>query len=164
MSSASHLGYLSDRKGKRTNPFPTRILIAAVAFLAFASGSVLFGQLTGIGVQKHPMGAPVAIRDITILRGDGDTVVVSDAASGQRIGTYLQDGGGFVYGSLRALERMRTVDAASMAAPYRLIKWESGAISLSDTTNGQRFYLEAFGKDNAAAFAALLDTREGASQ
>ena len=85
MSSASHLGYLSDRKGKRTNPFPTRILIAAVAFLTFASGSVLFGQLTGIGVQKHPTGAPVAIRDIIILRGEGDAKVGTPTVAGASV-------------------------------------------------------------------------------
>ncbi|WP_127596882.1 photosynthetic complex assembly protein PuhC [Nitratireductor alexandrii] len=163
MASASHLGYLSDRKGRHGNPFPAGILIGAALLLVFAAGAVVFGQATGIGVIKHRTGAPVAIRDITILRGADDIVVVADAASGSRIATYEKDTGGFVRGSLRAFERMRMVAKVSEAVPYRLIKWQAGTVSLSDTATGERIYLEAFGKDNAAAFEALLEARGGAS-
>jgi hypothetical protein len=46
--------------------------------------------------------------------------------------------------------------SADMNAPYRLILWEDGRLSLSDTATGQRYYLNAFGIDNARAFAALF--------
>ncbi|WP_428527730.1 photosynthetic complex assembly protein PuhC [Roseibium sp.] len=164
MPSVSHLGYFSDRKGRRGKQFPRRILIGTALLLSFAVAAVVFGQTTGIGVIKHQTGAPVAIRDILITRDAADIVTVTDARSGVVISAFEKDAGGFVRGSLRAFERMRMVAKVPAAAPYRLIQWETGAVSLSDTALGERIYLEAFGKDNAAAFAALLETREGARQ
>jgi len=164
MGSVSHLGYFGDRKGKRTNTFPKGVLIGAALLLVFAAAAVVFGQVTGIGVIKHKVGSPVAIRDVTITRGAEDTVIVTDARNGTQIATYERDTGGFVRGSLRAFERMRMVAKVSETAPYRIIKWEAGTVSLSDTATGERIYLEAFGKDNAAAFETLLGLPEGASQ
>ena len=161
MASASHLGYLAPAAGKGANAFPKRILFSAAALLLFAVGAVVFGQITGIGVLKYRTGAPVAMRDITIERGLNDRVVVTDAVSGIEIAAYETQTGGFVRGSLRAFERMRMVANVAEATPYRLIKWENGAVSLSDTATGERIYLEAFGKDNAAAFAALLGAQGG---
>lgn len=164
MISASRLGYLADRKGRRGAPFPAGILTGAVLLLAFAAGATVFGQVTGIGVIKHRTGSPVAIRDIVLSRGANDTVIVTDAATGSDIATYEKHAGGFVRGSLRAFERMRMVAKVSETAPYRLIKWQAGTVSLSDTATGERIYLEAFGKDNAAAFEALLGAQGGENQ
>ena len=161
MARVSHLGYLGDRTGRKPNLFPTKILAAAIALLVFTAGAVLFGQLTGIGTVRVDSGSPVAVRDIVILRTAADEVIVRDAASGREVVRYAVEEGGFVRGSLRAFARMRQVAKVPLEAPYRLIRWESGQVSLSDTATGERIYLEAFGRDNAAAFAALLDRREG---
>jgi putative photosynthetic complex assembly protein len=59
---------------------------------------------------------------------------------------------------------MRQVATVPFDTPYRLIKWEAGAVSLSDTGTGERIYLDAFGPDNVAAFEALLGEQEGKSQ
>ena len=161
MARVSHLGYLGDRTGRKPNLFPTKILAAAIALLVFTAGAGLFGQLTGIGTVRVDSGSPVAVRDIVILRTAADEVIVRDAASGREVVRYAVEEGGFVRGSLRAFARMRQVAKVPLEAPYRLIRWESGQVSLSDTATGERIYLEAFGRDNAAAFAALLDRREG---
>ncbi|WP_305983760.1 photosynthetic complex assembly protein PuhC [Roseibium sp. MMSF_3544] len=164
MGSVSHLGYFGERKGKRTNTFPKGVLIGAIVLLVFAAGAVVFGQATGIGVIKHRAGSPVAIRDVTITRTADDMVIVKDARNGTQIVAFEKDKGGFVRGSLRAFERMRMVAKVSETAPYRIIKWEAGTVSLSDTATGERIYLEAFGKDNAAAFELLLGQEGGARQ
>lgn len=164
MGSALSLGYLEGRKGKGTNRFPTAILLAAIALLVFSAGAVMFGQATGIGLVKSQVGQPVAVRDITITRGASDSVVVTDLMTGKAIATYPQDAGGFIRGSLRAFERMRQVDGIPTDTAYRIIKWDTGRVSLSDTATGERIYLEAFGRDNAAVFAALLDLKEGTPQ
>jgi putative photosynthetic complex assembly protein len=156
MSSALSLNYLDTRKGRATNRFPLWILLSAAALLIFSASAILFGQSTGMGLVQSEIGRPVAVRDVTIMRAPGDVVVVTDVASGGVIAAYPADTGGFVRGSLRAFERMREVAAAPQDAPYRIIKWDTGRVSLSDTATGQRIYLEAFGRDNAAAFAALL--------
>ncbi|MBO3761741.1 photosynthetic complex assembly protein PuhC [Ciceribacter sp. L1K22] len=161
MRSALSLGYLDGRRAKGTNSLPTWLFISVVVLLVFSAGAVLFGQATGLGLVKQEAGRPVAVRDVIISRGSGDIVVVTDAVSGEMIASYPQDAGGFVRGSLRAFERMRQVAAMPADAAYRIIKWDTGRISLSDTATGERIYLEAFGRDNAAAFAALLDTQGG---
>ena len=102
---------------------------------------------------------PQAIRDIVISGGMDLPVQVLDAHSGKTIASYPVGEGGFVRGSLRALSRMRFVAKTDESVPYRLIRWENGAISLSDTASVERLILNAFGPDNAAAFAALLDAK-----
>jgi len=164
MPPVSHLGYLADRRGRRTNPFPVKILIGVALMLVFAISAIIFGQTTGIGVVKYETGAPVAMRDVVITRNARDVVIVTDARSNERITAYEANAGGFVRGSLRAFERMRMIAGVPADAPYRIIKWETGSVSLSDTGTGERIYLEAFGKDNAAAFAALIEDQKGASQ
>ena len=159
MRSALSLGYLDSRKRRATNRFPRWILLSTAMLLVFVTAAVMFGQETGIGVVRQEAGRPIAIRDITITRAPDDRVVVTDISTGAVIAAYPADEGGFVRGSLRAFERMRDVAAAPKDAPYRLIRWETGRVSLSDTATGERIYLDAFGRDNAAAFAALLGTQ-----
>lgn len=161
MRSALSLGYLDNRKGRATNRFPAWIVLAAISLLVFSAVAIVFGQATGLGLVKQQVGQPVAVRDIMISRGSGDTVIVTDVATNDVIAAYPKDAGGFVRGSLRAFERMRQVAAAPADAAYRIIKWNTGRVSLSDTATGERIYLEAFGRDNAAAFAALLDHQGG---
>jgi len=162
MRSALSLGYFDSRKRWATNRFPRWILLSTATLLVFATAAVMFGQETGIGVVREEVSRPLAIRDITITRAPGDVVMVTDATTGAVIAAYQADEGGFVRGSLRAFDRMRDVAAAPKDAPYRLIRWESGRVSLSDTATGERIYLDAFGRDNAAAFAALLGQQGGA--
>lgn len=164
MGSVSHLGYLADRRGRKPNPFPAPILFGAIAMLIFAAVAIVFGQTTGIGLVQSQLGAPAAIRDISLQRHSDDRVVVIDAVTGAQIASYGAMEGGFVRGSLRAFERMRQVAGIPIEAPYRLIRWDTGRVSLSDTKTGERIYLEAFGRDNAAAFGALLDTQGGAAR
>ena len=161
MKSAMRLGYLDVRQGRKANRFPPVILLSAIALLVFSAAAVIFGQTTGMGLVKQELGQPVAVRDVKITRSAGDAVVVVDAVTGEVIATYPENAGGFVRGSLRAFERMRHVAAVPTDAAYRIIKWDSGRVSLSDTATGERTYLDAFGRDNAAAFAALLGDQGG---
>ena len=137
--------------------FPRYPLYGAIVFVAFSIGAMLFGQSTGIGTVLVDNGSPVAIRDIAIDQSDGDIVRVLDAGSGHEIASFSADEGGFVRGSLRALNRMRQVAGIPLTEPYRVIEWEDGSVSLSDSATGERFYLRAFGKDNAEAFASFLE-------
>lgn len=152
---------LRRRPGQPGTAFPRKLLLGAALVAGFAIVATVFGQTTGIGTVKVNMGEPSAIRDIHLARGDDGLVRVSDAATGAEIAAYAEGEGGFVSGSVRGLDRMRQTSQAAMTAPYRLIRWTNGAVSLSDTATGERIYLNAFGPDNAAAFARLLDTSTG---
>ncbi|MBK5951584.1 hypothetical protein CH339_08710 [Rhodobium orientis] len=144
-----------ERKG-RVPSFPRFPLYSALALVGFALIATIFGSVTDIGTVRNGLGQPVAIRDVVITRDAADSVTVTDAMSGDEIAVIGSGEGGFVRGALRGLDRMRLVAEVGKDQPYRIIKWENGWVSLSDTGTGQRLYLNAFGPDNAAAFEAFL--------
>ena len=137
--------------------FPRFPLYSALALVGFALIATVFGSVTDIGTVRNRLGNPVAIRDVVITRDAAGTVTVTDAMSGDRVAVIASGEGGFVSGALRGLDRMRLVAEVGKDQPYRIIKWENGWVSLSDTGTGQRLYLNAFGPDNAAAFEAFLN-------
>lgn len=146
-------------KGER---FPTKPLYGAFAFIFIAFAAIVFGQTTGIGTVRVEAGDPVAIRDIVMTKDEtGDLVTVVDHATGEKLAAYAENEGGFVRGAFRGLSRIRMVAEVPQAQPYRLIRWSSGAVSLSDTGTGERLYLDAFGRDNVAAFAQFLEGQGG---
>lgn len=147
---------------QRGERFPTLPLYGAFAFVLFACAAVLFGQTTGIGTVRVETGEVVAVRDIVLRATEsGDLVTVSDHATGEQLAAYAENEGGFVRGAFRGLSRIRMVAEIPDTQPYRLIEWSSGAVSLSDTGTGERLYLDAFGRDNVAAFAQFLEGQGG---
>ncbi len=153
-----------DLSQKRRERFPTMPLYGALGFVAFTFAAVLFGQITEIGTVRVETGEVVAVRDIVMTTTpSGDLVTVTDFATGETLAAYAQNEGGFVRGAFRGLSRIRFVAEIPEAQPYRLIRWSSGAVSLSDTGTGERLYLDAFGRDNVAAFAQFLEGQGGSS-
>jgi len=147
---------------KRGERFPTMPLYGAFAFIFFTFAAVLFGQITGIGTLRVETGEPIAVRDIVLqTTASGELVTVTDYASGEELAAYAENEGGFVRGAFRGLSRIRMVAEVPDTQPYRLIRWSSGAVSLSDTGTGERLYLDAFGRDNVAAFAQFLEGQGG---
>lgn len=146
----------------RRERFPAVPLYAALGFVAFAFCAVLFGQITGLGTVRMEIGEAVAVRDIVMVKDKtADLVKVQDFATGDELAAYAQNEGGFVRGAFRGLSRIRMVANVPETQPYRLIKWSSGAVSLSDTGTGERLYLDAYGRDNVAAFAQFLEGQGG---
>jgi putative photosynthetic complex assembly protein len=139
--------------------FPLTPLALGLGLIGFAIAATAFGMTTGIGVMRNTYGEPQAIRDIRIAGAHDTEITIFDARSGAAITTLAPDQGGFVRGSLRALSRMRLVAGTPQDQAYRLIRWENGSVSLSDTATGERIYLNAFGPDNAAAYEKLLASR-----
>jgi putative photosynthetic complex assembly protein len=82
---------------------------------------------------------------------------VLDVGTGQVIAAYPEGEGGFVRGSLRALryERERR-GLAFDGAPYRLVEWRNGRLTLDDPETGYHIELNAFGPNNVAAYRTLL--------
>ena len=151
-----------DRPQKNTRSksrFPRMPLAMGLGLIGFTFVAIVFGMKTGIGTMINVYGQPAAIRDIIITGAHDTEINITDAQSGELIRHFAPTEGGFVRGSLRALSRMRLVAEQPETLPYRLIRWENGSVSLSDTATGERLYLNAFGPDNAAAYAELLASR-----
>ncbi|PPD19905.1 MAG: photosynthetic complex assembly protein, partial [Methylocystis sp.] len=45
------------------------------------------------------------------------------------------------------------------STPFALTRWSDGTVSLEDSATGRRVNLDAFGPDNARAFAQLFTER-----
>lgn len=148
------------QQGKRSaGRFPRLPLVLGLGLIGFTFVAIIFGMKTGIGTMVDVYGQPAAIRDIVITGAHDTEITITDAQTGELIRQLAPTEGGFVRGSLRALTRMRFVAELPETLPYRLIEWENGSVSLSDTATGERLYLNAFGPDNAAAYAEMLASR-----
>ena len=100
-----------------------------------------------------PSGAIVAERVIAFQdRADGAVVAMS---GGAEIAVF-QGEQGFLRGILRSLARGRRGEGLTGAAPFRLVAWADGRVTLDDMANGARVELEAFGTTNVAVFTGLL--------
>lgn len=140
---------------RAANAFPRFPLYGMIGLALAALAAAVVGQTWDVGTVRLKTGAPVAMRDIA-FRQDADALVVLDARSGGEIARLPEAQPGFVHGLVRGLRRARQQMQINDDAPYRLIQWRSGQISLSDTVSGERIYLDAFGPDNAAAMARFL--------
>lgn len=134
-----------------------KILIAALAFIAASIALVAFGRYTGIGTVRITEGAPIAMRDLAFFLQDDGRLRVVDVQTGDRIAALEPKDDGFIHGAMRGLARERKVRGGAADAPWRLIEWDDGKLTLSDVATGLRIDLNAFGPTNRGAFARLLD-------
>jgi putative photosynthetic complex assembly protein len=115
-------------------------------------------RLTGAGQTVLPAPDSGAYtREIAFLSTAGSELKVLDVGTQQVIAAYREGEGGFVRGSLRALryERERR-GLAFDGAPYRLVEWRNGRLTLDDPETGYHIELNAFGPENVAAYRTLL--------
>jgi len=84
-------------------------------------------------------------------------VGVISVDNGQMI-AQVEGQAGFVRGILRALARDRRMRQISSDDAFELISRADGRLTLIDLATNNRIDLESFGKDNAAEFAAFLNT------
>jgi putative photosynthetic complex assembly protein len=93
-------------------------------------------------------------------RPDG-SVLVRNAKDGAIIYTIAPGTNGFMRATLRGLAQERKRSDIGDSAPFRLVHWDDGRMTLEDATTGRRVALEAFGPTNAQAFAQLFSAKGG---
>lgn len=92
-------------------------------------------------------------------RGDG-AVLLTDPATGRDVLLLAPGEDGFLRGTLRGLARDRRMRDLGPEAPFRLVAWSDGRLTLDDTATGRRLDLLAFGQTQVDAFARLLPIGE----
>jgi hypothetical protein len=132
--------------------------VLGLGLIGFSFSAIIFGMTTGIGVMREVSGKPQAIRDIVVAGAHDTEITISTHVRARPSHTCAHRG------RLRPrfTARADTHPAGgwhTLDQPYRIIKWESGSVSLSDTATGERIYLNAFGPDHAAAYEQLLASR-----
>lgn len=136
---------------------PPRIVMrAAVALALFVIIAAGVSRLTGSATQV-PQSTIVAERLLRFVDREDGGVTVVDAATAAPIVEILPASGGFIRGSLRALVRERRAHGIGAEAPFRLVRWADGRLTLDDPATRVHLELDGFGSTNVAAYAALLD-------
>lgn len=131
-------------------------LYGAVSLIAVAFAITIFGQVTEIGTVRLDDTARSETRDVFIRGGDDGVIAVTDATTGALIATIEPGEDGFTQDALRGLLRKRGARVPE-TEPFRVVRWRSGTLSLTDTATGDQVYPGAFGPDSAAAFAQFFE-------
>lgn len=135
-----------------------RALLYAVGLLVLLSLLLVsYARLTDRPLEAMPAEGPVAQERVISIVSDMTGAAKVFDEQGTLIADLAPDGGGFISGVGRALERERVAENVPAGAPVRLIRYADGRLALRDEFTGWRIELMGFGRDNAAAFSRLLE-------
>lgn len=137
-------------------PRPRGGLIAT----GLVAGCIIVGLLVGKmeKVELAPADArPTMMRDLRFAdRADG-AIVVMEGSSEEVVDVMEPGDDGFVRGVVRALARERRRLEIGPDAPFRMVAWSDGRLSIEDTVTGHRAELMGtFGSTNTESALRLL--------
>jgi putative photosynthetic complex assembly protein len=134
---------------------PRPLLLAMLGLVLASLALTSFAVLTGREKVGQPVPSAIVQERVLVLQGGGaQAVTVLDAS-----GRVLMDlpHGGFITVIQNGLTRARTVARVDQSLPVRLVEHANGRLTLIDDASGFSAELGAFGSDNRAAFARLLE-------
>jgi len=158
---------LAHRGQKSLNPITKKhfqvMLMAMVLSLVYVTYTTQFSS----SVPAREEGSAIIQKTILGIKDDsnGDILIEliadktrSNNDSEVQTNKVLRFSGeqGFLRGTLRALARDRRLRNLSSEAPFELALYENGRLSITDTLTSRGIDLEAFGPDNVAVFAKIL--------
>ncbi|MEM7497130.1 MAG: photosynthetic complex assembly protein PuhC [Pseudomonadota bacterium] len=130
---------------------------------AIMIGTLLLTAWASFTRERLPSGAVTSAAVIAerfiAFRDNPDTsggVIIRDAETGAIIVDLSPEEGGFLRGIERVVAFERSKQGRGMDAPFKLTAHADGRVALADPITGQVIDINAFGVDNAEAFAALL--------
>ena len=139
---------------------PTPVVIAAACLMAFAILFAGFGRLTGFGRVESPASTPYWTLQLRFEDRPDGSIAVRNADRGDVFAVIAPGTGGFVRATMRTFAQARKNDDLGAQIPFKLVRWRDGAITLEDTATNRSVELDAFGVDNAGAFAKMFAERE----
>jgi putative photosynthetic complex assembly protein len=145
-------------------PIPRPVFAAAAGLVG---ATLLLTAAVALGLLERPQTpsaaraeagiAEVAARSLVFVdRADG-ALVVSEPGRAEPIAVIASGSNqGFVRGVVRSMSRERRMHDVAASAPYRLVLWADGRLTLADPATGRTVELDSFGSANGAAFRAFL--------
>ena len=140
---------------------PRGVLVCAGMLIAFAIVGASVGRFSGLGTLRAPRAKAVASLALRFEDQANGSVLVRDARDGGVIYVIAPGTNGFMRATLRGLAQERKRSDIGDQAPFGLVHWDDGHMTLEDATTGRRVALDAFGPTNAQAFAQLFSARGG---
>ena len=128
------------------------MLILCLSVLAL----VTVARVTDRPVSSTPPEGEIAYERTVLLSGDLSGAAVVRAPDGTLLAELSPETGGFIAGVERVIRRERVKNRVPLDGPVKLIRYDSGRISIFDPSTGWGADLMGFGADNARAFGRLL--------
>lgn len=127
----------------------------AAGLVLTALVAVAGARLAGVSPVQE-IGTPAVVQSVALRFETNATggIDVVDAETGKVIAAAGKEG--FIPGVLRGLNRLRRTNQADETLAYRLERMSNGQLLLVDTASPMSLDLAAYGRDNAAIFAAFL--------
>lgn len=142
---------------KAPNTVPRGALVGAAGLVAFTIVAAVTGHLSRSGTVPAAPGPVAQTRELRFEdRADG-AVLVTAAADGRVVDVIAPNTNHFVRSALRGLIRTRKLEHIGSEPPFRLSRLADGRVTLEDPATRRRLELNAFGRPNEGAFAAILD-------
>lgn len=146
------------KKDPNGDKIPPILIWGMFSVAAFSLILVTIARLTDRPLQALPdQNEPIAVERQVVIDAELSGAARIYDAEGNLVYEFAPNEGGFVAGVWRAVELKRKQADKPLDAPVRLVRYESGRISLYDDQTGWRAELVGFGADNTAAFARLLN-------
>jgi putative photosynthetic complex assembly protein len=142
---------------------PRGALMGAAAVLIFTlalTGAVKLGILPHSGDPTNSRIAenvsPAQSRELRFADRKDGTVLISDAKTSAAVTVIKFGEGGFVRATMRRMAKARKAAGISAEPPFKLIRWENGALTLKDPQTGREAELHGFGPDHSKFFSDML--------
>jgi putative photosynthetic complex assembly protein len=139
---------------------------ALIGIAVLLAGTMAFTGAVSMGWLPHSANPSasraaqnVGVAEERMLRfadqPDG-TVLISDASTGEAVTVIGFGKGGFVRATMHRLAKARKAVGIGAVPPFRLVRWDNGALSLIDPETGKQAEIYGFGSDHVRAFADML--------
>lgn len=144
--------------------FPTGILYAAGGLILASMVLTLVARVTGVGTVQVPESSAVQTEEVRFEDLGARGIKVIDSQTGTLLAHTAPGEDGFVRGVLRGMNRTRKLEGIGPEAPFQMVRWSDGRLSLFDTATQRSVELQGFGATNLAAFAKLFAAAEQQSR
>ncbi len=151
--------YDSDQRTDKEQ-VPAVLLWAMLGLVLTSLLIVTFARVTDQPLAAMPPDIPIIEERTIQLYGSMSGAAKVFDADGTLIADLDPSKGGFIAGVWRTLARERGKVGIDPSAPIRLVRFSDGHIGLRDDLTGWRAELAGFGRDNTAAFMALLKSQQ----
>lgn len=139
-------------------PFPVGALYAAASVIAFSLIITSLAVFMGYRMTWTPPAQPASVLAIhfEIDKNDGD-IVITDALTKRQLAQMPSQTNRFVKSLAGGLDFQRTRDGHATSAPYEVVRWDDGRLSLRDPITGKQIELAAFGRNQVLIFAEIME-------